>query len=361
MAAGISDGNQCRNTILVTEKLVSSTMALGQAAKLSLQPANIDSARAALRDLRLAVALSKDPTCESLFTSARSILDGITKVVEACASVNANPRDGAMQYKLASATQALPATVQAVLHSAGGLTVGVKQCDEAITELEAALTEIDSAAVAAAFNQLETKEGSTHFDSREELSDLIRELAPCLRRLADSNPQEKGFAAESIKKAAPKLVAIVKAAASTTTTKATQQAFLNSAKGLSDAVLSLLGSVRQSMVGSSEAADEVAFKLAEAEKALASLGTSAVTGAAVRELETALDTIEHTSRDLNRAGGSFREAKSYKHCKTEVKLHCQELVKCKNSFRLTCAYHQFNAISPILSGKWCLTWSPVPG
>ncbi len=327
-ASSTKDNNQRRNTILVTEQLASTATALAQAAKLSLHQAHIDATRSALRDLKSAVSSAGDPTSEALHVAARAMTDNLAKLVEASGSVNSNPRDNALQYKLASAAKALPVAIQAVLHSAGGLSVGVKQCDEAIAEVEAALADIDSASIAATFGQLEAGFHKTHSECRQELASLSQDLGAHLRNLSSTNPQEQARAAINIKNCIGPLVAVIKAAAATTTNKDTQQSLLAAAKSLSDCILALLSSVRHSATGSSEAAEEVPYKLSEAEKALDKLVKSATSEpTAVRELESALDTIQNTVRALERAGGTLRAAKSYRHCKTEVKLHCQELVK----------------------------------
>eukprot|EP01090_Pellita_catalonica_P014025 TRINITY_DN3475_c0_g2_i1.p1 TRINITY_DN3475_c0_g2~~TRINITY_DN3475_c0_g2_i1.p1 ORF type:complete len:1086 (+),score=325.41 TRINITY_DN3475_c0_g2_i1:91-3348(+) len=325
LALNTTDPADRANMILATEKLATAATTLAKSTRTGIRDPQIRATRAAVHDLTTSVSSKgMDPASEQLLAATRSAADSTMKLLSSASGVCGNPRDNTQQNKLRSAALAIPSAVSAVQNAAIGMNPGVRECDEAISEIEGMIGELDAAAIGAAFGQLQGIPGKTHQDCTRELVGQVKNIAADVGMLRGDDPRATANGANKLKSDLPVFVGLVKAAAATTSNKDTQKNLIEMAKLLSTSLLDLLNSCKDSVTGKGSVQD-VDAKAAASNEAIKSFASSLATGASnLRELEQALKDIQNLTQLLNSPADPNA---SYQTSKGAMKRASQDIVK----------------------------------
>ena len=206
-------------------------------------------------------------------------------------------------------------------HAATGLSPGIRECDEAITQVENAVADIEGATMAVAFGNLEGTAGKTHQDCQQELADLTRTLTDALKAL-EGGDTKRG--ANILATAVPVMSSLVRTAVATTHNKNTQQSLLTAAKDLSENLLGLLMSVRENASGTGSPA-AIGQKAKQTRGAIDNLNSSLRAGAdSARQIEQANRDIQEAAKLLTQPADS---GVTYKDVKVALKYESQDFVR----------------------------------
>jgi len=293
------------------------------------------------------VATGGDNAGAQLVNAAREVAEVTEQVILATRDVCGAPKDNGRQMKLANATrvsspnqinflayfafcfpfesnslaQVLPQALDDVRHAATGLSPGIRECDEAIAQVENAVADIEGATMAVAFGNLEGTAGKTHQDCQQELADLTRTLTDALKAL-EGGDTKRG--ANILATAVPVMSSLVRTAVATTHNKNTQQSLLTAAKDLSENLLGLLMSVRENASGTGSPA-AIGQKAKQTRGAIDNLNSSLRAGAdSARQIEQANRDIQEAAKLLTQPPDS---GVTYKDVKVALKYESQDFVR----------------------------------
>jgi len=264
-----------------------------------------------------------------LLDAAKLVADETSKMLDVLKIVSGKPKDGAAQTQLSVSAKATIDGIKQLIQAAEELTFGHKECKEAIEAIQRAIGDLDATAINATVGLLtQSIGGPTNQQCKEELIALSRDLAGVTGKLvtaAKNHPEELGPAALETTVVVPKIVESSKRLAATTTDPETQQEQLMLAKNMTDTMLALVLSARET--SSNPFDQETLNKLANSAKDVSSAITELVSKLrggvlGLRACDEALAAIEGSKAALGKTGAK----KQYGQAGDELTKQARELV-----------------------------------
>jgi len=200
------------------------------------------------------VGLTPVPTKEGeqMLTQLRSITSETSNILSASSEVCTHPKDTDAQIQLSSASTACGEAIRKFIDLATGLTPGAKDCSEAMEQITNALSDLEVAAMAAAFGDIEPE--GNHSECLNQMRQTCKELTSGVTNLIKNktSPVAVGDACKTIGAVLPKLVAHVNAASASSSNSGFRNELLSLAKTLANSLLNMVNVAKQSVAKPSD-------------------------------------------------------------------------------------------------------------
>jgi hypothetical protein len=295
------------------------------------------------------------PDFKPLLEAAGAVANETGKMIGVLKVVAGKHKDASAQTQLAVTAKSTTDAIKQVIQAAEGLTYGhkgtyscfsdlmrhtgvrsphhthVTECKEAIEVIQRAIGDLDAAAISATVGLLEAPVGGpSNQQCKEELITLSRDLATATGKLVGSakeSPENLGPAAKETSVIVPNVVESAKRLAATTSDSETQQAQLQLAKNMIDAMLALVQNTRASSSNpyDKETQENLAASTRQVSSAITELVSSLKGGVmGLRQCDEAIAAVEAQLANLGKAAAGPK--KSYAQAGDELTKQTRELV-----------------------------------